>query len=273
MRIETVYNSVSERTSLSYAVRSQLATNPVAQKLFHLMATKQTNLCVAADLTVAQQILDLADSIGPYICLLKTHIDIVQDFTPAFISSLQSLAAKHNFLLMEDRKFADIGNTVALQYAGGVHTISNWADLVTAHSLPGAGVVKGLQSVLKDASVDRGVFLLAELSCAGNLISAKYTDDTIALAADAGHFVAGIVSQTKSVLTDARLIQLTPGVRIDDTADELGQQYDTPEYVVQTKGADIAVVGRGVIAAKQPEAAAKLYRDRLWSAYEQRLKQ
>lgn len=262
---------MSERTSLSYAARSHLAASPVAQKLFNLMATKQTNLCVAADLTIAQQILDLADSIGPHICLLKTHIDIVQDFTPAFIASLQSLATKHNFLLMEDRKFADIGNTVALQYADGVYNISGWADLVTAHSLPGAGIIKGLQSVLKDASVERGVFLLAELSCAGNLINAKYTEDTIALAAASGSFVAGIVCQTKSVVTDVGLIQLTPGVRIDDRSDELGQQYDTPEYVIGEKGADIAVVGRGVIGAKNPEAAAKLYRDRLWAAYEQRL--
>lgn len=235
------------------------------------MATKNTNLCVAADLTDAQQILDLADSIGPYICLFKTHIDIVQDFTPAFIASLKSLAVKHNFFLMEDRKFADIGNTVALQYAHGVYNISGWADLVTAHSLPGAGLIKGLQSVLTDSSVERGVFLLAELSCSGSIINAKYTEDTMALAATSPTFVAGIVGQTKSVVSDVGLIQLTPGVRIDDKADELGQQYYTPEFVVQEKGADIAVVGRGIIAAKNPEAAAKLYRDRLWAAYEQRL--
>lgn len=256
------------RLTATYEQRAKVAKNVVAKRLFEIMAAKQTNLCVAADLTTTQAILNLAEAIGPHICVLKTHVDIIDDFTPEFIASLRGLADKHEFLLMEDRKFADIGNTVSLQYGGGAFSIAKWADLVTAHSLAGAAMLRGLDAV---APPNRGVFLLAELSSTGSLITSAYTEETMNVAAEANAFVAGIVCQGRSVVQDAGLIQLTPGVRLGETGDDLGQTYQTPEYVVLEKGADIAVVGRGVVNAKCFETAAKMYRQQLWQAYQKRV--
>jgi len=45
------------------------------------------------------------------------------------------------------RKFADIGNTVKLQYTKGLFQIAQWADLVTVHVLPGEGIVQALEQV------------------------------------------------------------------------------------------------------------------------------
>lgn len=250
-------------------MRANLTKSPIAKKLLEVISTKRTNLCLAADLKDAQAILNLANTIGPFICILKTHVDIINDYTPEFITSLTALAEKHNFLLMEDRKFADIGNTSALQYTEGVYNIAKWAHLVTIHSLAGPSQIQGLKSALPAASDNRGVFVLAELSSAGNLISPEYTEASIKLALNGDHsdFVAGVVAQTKGVLSDPGLLQLTPGCKIDEKSDTLGQQYNTPEHVIKEKGADIAVVGRGIISASNPESAAKLYRDRLWAAY------
>jgi orotidine-5'-phosphate decarboxylase len=69
---------------------------------------------------------------------------------------------------------------VAKQYSGGRFEISRWADLVTAHALPGDGLVRGLQEgAKKSTDVKRGCFLLAEMSCAGNLITPEYAQGTL----------------------------------------------------------------------------------------------
>lgn len=262
-----------DRTKLTYESRMELTKSPIAKDLLQIIISKKTNLCLAADTNKAVDILNAADAAGPFICVLKTHVDIIDDFNEDFVRSLQALATKHNFLIMEDRKFADIGNTVSLQYGSGIFRIADWAHLVTAHSLPGPSILQGLKNALSGTSANRGVFLLAELSSAGSLITPSYTESTMKLVNDSADadFVAGIVCQTKGVVQDPGLLQLTPGCKIDTTTDGLGQQYNTPSFVVKEKGADIAVVGRGILNAKDIRAAAELYREQLWTAYIERV--
>jgi len=260
------------RTSMTFEARANLAKSEIGKILFKLMSMKKTNLCVAADLTKTNEILNLAKLIGPHICILKLHVDIIEDFNQEFITSLRSLSKIHNFLIMEDRKFADIGNTVSLQYTCGLFRISEWADLVTAHSIPGQNVLKGLKAQLGDLVKKRGVFLLAELSSSGNLITSQYTNATIKIATEGSDIdiVAGLVSQN-DVIDRPGLIQLTPGVKLEEGGDELGQQYHTPQFIVKEKGADIGVVGRGIYQAKNMSVAAENYKTALWNAYCERV--
>jgi uridine monophosphate synthetase len=85
-------------------------------------------------------------------------------------------------------------------------------------------------------------------------------------------FVAGIVCQSPSIVQNPGLLQLTPGVSLDCQNDgPLGQQYNSPEDAVMSRGADIAVVGRGITQAIDPVRAAQEYRAKLWDAYEKRV--
>lgn len=263
-----IVNELS-RTKMTFEARAKLAKSPMAKQLFQTMVIKKSNLCLAVDLTKTEDILNLVEKVGPYICVLKTHVDIIEDFSDSFIGSLKALAKKHKFLIMEDRKFADIGNTVSLQYANGIYKISSWADFVTVHSLPGQSIVQGLKAVLEGDCSTRGIFLLAELSSHGNLINAQYTAATAKLATEGNDcdLISGIVCQNGDVVASPGLIQLTPGVQLEEGGDELGQQYNTPEHVVGEKGADLCVVGRGILRSKNPQETAKVYRDRLWQAY------
>lgn len=175
---------------MSFLARAKLAKNPIAEELLQIMATKQTTLCVAADLTNSTDILNLAEQVGPHICLFKTHIDIVEDFHPNLVKPLKEIAERHNFILFEDRKFADIGKTVELQYSKGVYKISSWAKVVTAHSITGKGVLDAIKG--SEGSDKRGVFLLAETSASGSLIDEKYVEKTLKLAEEYADLITGI---------------------------------------------------------------------------------
>ena len=77
------------------------------------------------------------------------------------------------------RKFADIGNTVKHQYSSGVYRISDWAHITNAHTVPGSGVVKGLQEV--GGSKGRALVLIGQMSSSGNLATGDYTSGKLNL--------------------------------------------------------------------------------------------
>ncbi|XP_053607763.1 uridine 5'-monophosphate synthase [Plodia interpunctella] len=259
----------NNRMLLTFEKRSELSSNPLSKQLFNIMATKKTNLCLSVDLTSSTSILNLLEKVGEHICLVKTHVDIIEDFNPDFVAQLKQLADRFNFLILEDRKFADIGNTVSLQYQKGMFKIADWADCVTSHSLPGEGVLKALSSSCN--GVAKGVFLLAEMSSEGNLITPEYREASVNMAAKYPNLVMGFVCQNKDTFNNPGLIQLTPGVQLESSKDDMGQIYNTPEKVILENGADVIVVGRGIVASKSPESQALIYKEALWKCYTKRV--
>ena len=254
---------------LSYQQRANFCLSPLAKKLFTLMDEKKTNLALSADVTSADELLHWADLLGPEIALLKTHIDIIHDFSPTLIKKLTALAKQHRFLIFEDRKFADIGHTVKHQYQGGTYQIATWADLVNAHSLPGPGVVAGLAEVVAHQPEQRGLLLLAEMSSKGHLMDADYRQQTLKMAEQFPDFVIGFITQ-RALSKDPQWIYLTPGVQLQTGSDTLGQQYITPEKALLEQHTDIIIVGRGILAASNPLETAREYRQRGFSAYQKR---
>ncbi|KAF5333455.1 hypothetical protein D9611_002428 [Ephemerocybe angulata] len=240
----------------SYGERAKRHSNPAAKQLLETMERKKTNLC--------------------------THIDILEDFEYSIIERLEALAKKHDFLIFEDRKFADIGNTVALQYSAGVHKIAKWSHITNAHPVPGPSIVKGLASV--GLPLQRGLLLLAEMSTAGTLAKDTYTEEAVQMAREHSDFVIGFIAQRRmdgvgavaGQGSDEDFLILTPGVGLEEKGDGMGQQYRTPHEVVLDSGCDVIIVGRGIYGKNLADvdaiaARAERYMTEGWAAYLKRI--
>ncbi|KAL4917233.1 Orotidine 5'-phosphate decarboxylase domain-containing protein [Aspergillus aurantiobrunneus] len=275
---------MSSKSHLPYATRATNHHNPLTAKLFSIAEAKKSNVTVSADVTTTAELLDLADRLGPYIAVLKTHIDILTDLTPSTLKDLQSLAAKHNFLIFEDRKFIDIGNTVQKQYHGGALRISEWAHIINCAILPGEGIVEALaqttQSPGFENAAERGLLILAEMTSKGSLATGTYTERSVEYARRYKGFVMGFVS-TRALTgikpdgegegeAEEDFVVFTTGVNLSDKGDKLGQQYQTPESAVG-RGADFIIAGRGIYKAEDPVEAVKRYREEGWAAYLKRV--
>ncbi|WP_313000202.1 orotidine-5'-phosphate decarboxylase [Chryseobacterium gleum] len=245
-----------EETRSSYEQKLQAAQHSVSKKLLETALAKKSNLIASADVTTTQELLEFAEKVGPHVIALKTHIDIISDFEyEKTITPLKAIAAKHQFLLMEDRKFADIGNTQELQFTSGVFKITDWADFVTSQ------VIGGFESL--DCFKNVGVVAIIGMSSKGTLTTASYREEALKVALSHPNVIGG-VSQNK---LPEELLLFTPGINLADSGDGKGQQYNTPEHVFKTLHTDFIIVGRGIYKSDDPEVSAITYKTEGWNAY------
>jgi len=79
--------------------------------------------------------------------------------------------------------------------------------------------------------------------------------------------------------SQADYVIMTPGVGLDSKGDGMGQQYRTPDEVVNASGCDIIIVGRGIYGGGEGNAddeivrQSKRYQEAGWKAYLDRLEQ
>ncbi|WP_312088649.1 orotidine-5'-phosphate decarboxylase [Chryseobacterium sp.] len=245
-----------EKKRLSYQQKFEQAQHSVSKKLLETALAKESNLIASADVTTTKELLELAEKVGPHIIALKTHIDIISDFDyQNTIIPLKEIASKHKFLLMEDRKFADIGNTQELQFTSGVFRITDWADFVTSQ------VIGGFESL--DCFKNVGVVAIIGMSSKGTLTSNNYREEALKIALSHPNVIGG-VSQNP---IPEEILLFTPGVNLADSGDGKGQQYNTPEHVFKTLHTDFIIVGRGIYKSENPEQAASQYKSVGWNAY------
>jgi len=250
--------------------RWRLANSAIAQTYMEVAVTKQSLVCLAADKATMDELVDLISMVGPYIAALKTHVDVIQDWSVERWSEFCQLAHSMNLLIFEDRKFADIGK-ISRQQIGGIYAINTWADIVTAHLISGPDVVDGLLAGWQDVGCQGSVLLLAQMSSRGNLLTASYSQEVVGFGIK-HEGVLGFIGNGSNPLEVQNLRQMvgqqkmiwTPGVNLQTGDGDLGQRYGGPKEAIEA-GSDCVIVGSGIHSSTDPIAAAKAYAEASWS--------
>lgn len=261
--------------SAAWGVRWSAATSPMAKRYMDVATNKQSLVCLAADRNTMAGLFELMEAVGPHVAALKTHVDLVDDWSPEAWSEFCKAAHEADLLIFEDRKFADIGKISRSQMAG-IYDIRSWSDLVTAHLISGPDIVDGLQAGWNDVGRTGGVLLLAQMSSRGNLLHPDYTRGVVEKGT-AHDGVFGFIgngsrpaelASLRSAVGGAKMIW-TPGVNLAVGDGEMGQRYGDPTEAVLA-GSDCIIVGSGIHNADDPGAAAAAYAEASWKGLLQR---
>lgn len=196
-------------------------TDIVKYRLNKIKQEKKSDLCFSADLSDYEKLWNIIETIGHIMTVCKIHYDTVDEsYRNTFKEKLIELSIKHNFLIMEDRKFNDISYIVKKQYK----LFESWVDMVTVHTLVTPEVIKSLSGVLLVANMSNNDY--------------DFSDKAINLAINNKTHVVGFISQRR--LHDG-FICMTPGLSF--TKKTINDQKHREISEVDT---DFKIIGRAI---------------------------
>ena len=219
------------------------------EKFRAIVNKKGSRLIFSADLSTANRLLNVVEQVGPYVCGVKLHLDVVSGWTEAHMGRLKYLAHTMMFVLISDDKYSDIGRIVLAKYEN-----SSWGasrlkpDFVTVQAISGPSHIR----VLKQIGV--GVIVVVTMSSKGSLTNDKYAKAALHLALV--EKCDGVVSQKR--FEGCNIPVFTPGIKLMDSnrktnTDGMGQQYRDAASV----RTDFYIVGSGIYNSDNPRESAR----------------
>lgn len=214
-------------------------TDLVRYRLKTIKQYKRSSLCFAADTENPDDALRIVDEIGDKLVICKIHMDTMYGKQrESFKERLIAASIRHDFLIMEDRKFNDISYIVQKQYK----EFRNWVDLVTVHALVTSDVIKQISGAMIVGSMSNNTY--------------DFTEKAIELAKQNSERVAGFITQKRIHVKNSNVgfCCMTPGVKphVEIVKD---QKY----RAIKDVDTDFYVVGRGIYESENPLESAKLF--------------
>lgn len=226
------------------------------------MVTDQNPILVALDVSTAEEAVRLATSLAPHVGGFKVGLELLMGPGPTVVAALARLEKP----VFADAKLHDIPTTVyrAARQLGGLG--ARW---VTAHAGGGRRMLEAARAGLEEGSGGRASGVLA-VTVPTSLTGEELTETGVAsspgrqtarlakLAAATG--CEGVICSPNELGVIAQvapgLLRVTPGIRPPGSSQDDQRRTATPTEALQ-RGADYLVIGRVILRASDPAAAAR----------------
>jgi len=229
-------------------------------------------LIVALDVDSLDAARALVASLSPHAGWFKIGSVLFTREGPRVCTLVKESGAK----LFLDLKYHDIPNTVA----GAVkNALALGADMITLHASGGPTMLRAARTAADEAG--RSDVVLVAVTVLTHLderefnatfgVGRKVEESVLAFARVAHEGgMTGVVASAQELPAIKRamgknFVVVTPGIRLPDAGKDDQTRVVTPEQAIRD-GADYLVVGRPIIAAKDPAAAARAVVDRMQTA-------
>ena len=224
--------------------------------------TSTNRILVALDVSTAEEAVRLAKVLGPHVGGFKVGLELLMGPGPALIAGLAALGKP----VLADAKLHDIPTTVGRAARQLGRLGARW---VTVHAAGGTRILSSAVEGLEEGSGGRPAGILAvtvltsmtaldlaEVGVAGS--PGRQTARLARLAASTG--CEGVVCSPEELGVIAQvapeLLKVTPGVRPAGAKIDDQRRTATPAEAVR-RGADYLVIGRPILRALDPGAAAR----------------
>jgi orotidine-5'-phosphate decarboxylase len=224
-------------------------------------------LWLALDVSDTQSAVRYTKELKDYVDVFKIGLELFTAEGPAVVNKIKECGGR----VFLDLKFNDIPNTVA----GAVRNVTRLgADFIDIHACGGPDMMKAAVEAAKEEAERCGLKKAPKILAITVLTSIdNSTLSRLGLVSDARHLVQdwaqlaqecgldGVVNSIHEVtkvkdVCGPDFLTVTPGIRLGSTSDSDDQQrVGTPKQAALL-GASAIVVGRPILTAKDPLAAA-----------------
>ena len=97
--------------SAAWGARWISATSPMAKRYMEVATKKQSLVCLAADRNTMAGLFELMEAVGPHVAALKTHVDLVDDWSAEAWATFCEAAHKADLLKWRASTTFDPGPT------------------------------------------------------------------------------------------------------------------------------------------------------------------